>query len=209
MAIREATMSIKILVADDHDLVRETIAAFLKESDIDEVKTVANLEEAITAAEQNGAYDLVLLDYDMPGMNGLEGLQRMKRANAEKAVAILSGAASREVAEAALKNGAQGFIPKTLGARSLVTAARFMVAGEVYAPLEFMRKKPEDHSGPFSPRELEVLRGICDGKSNKEIARDCSLQEVTVKMHVKTLSRKLGARNRTHAAMIARDRCLI
>jgi two-component system nitrate/nitrite response regulator NarL len=54
-----------------------------------------------------------------------------------------------------------------------------------------------------------VLRGICDGKSNKEIARDCSLQEVTVKMHVKTLSRKLGARNRTHAAMIARDRCLI
>ena len=57
----------------------------------------------------------------------------------------------------------------------------------------------------LSPRELDMVRGICEGKSNKEIARDHDLQEVTVKLHVKTLSRKLGAKNRTHAAMIARD----
>ncbi len=65
--------------------------------------------------------------------------------------------------------------------------------------------------GPFNltRREIEVLRGICEGKSNKEIARDHDLQEVTVKLHVKTLSRKLGAKNRTHAAMIARDNNLL
>ena len=198
----------RILVADDHDLVRETIAAFLNGEDVAEVLTVATLEEAVQAAQDTGAFDLVLLDYNMPGMNGLDGLAKMKTANDSKPVAILSGSAPRDVAEAALKAGAQGFIPKTLGAKSLLTAARFMAAGEVYAPFDFMQQN-DTGAGPLSKRETDVLRGICEGKSNKEIARDYDLQEVTVKLHVKTLSRKLGARNRTHAAMIARDRCLI
>jgi DNA-binding NarL/FixJ family response regulator len=141
-------------------------------------------------------------------MNGLEGLARMRVANEGRPVAILSGSASRDVANAALKSGAQGFIPKTLSARSLLTAARFMAAGEIYAPIDFMQKAPSQGGSALTRRELEVLRGICEGKSNKEIARDLDLQEVTVKLHVKTLSRKLEARNRTHAAMIARDRGL-
>lgn len=198
----------RILVADDHDLVRETIAAFLDSADIDEVQTVATLDEAVRAARATGSFDLVLLDYNMPGMNGLEGLGRMREANEGRPVAILSGSASRDVADAALKSGAQGFIPKTLSARSLLTAARFMAAGEIYAPIDFMQKTPDEAGGTLTRRELEVLRGICEGKSNKEIARDLELQEVTVKLHVKTLSRKLEARNRTHAAMIARDRGL-
>lgn len=199
----------RILVADDHDLVRETIAAFLDGSDVEEVQTVATLEDAVAEAERTGSFDLVLLDYNMPGMNGLEGLGRMRQANAGRPVAILSGSATRDVAEAALKAGAQGFIPKTLSARSLLTAARFMAAGEVYAPIEFLQQPEADETvGSLTKREQDVLRGICEGKSNKEIARDLDLQEVTVKLHVKTLSRKLDARNRTHAAMIARDRGL-
>ncbi|MBP0483985.1 response regulator [Sagittula salina] len=198
----------RILVADDHDLVRETIAAFLDSADIDEVQTVATLDDAVHAANSSGSFDLVLLDYNMPGMNGLEGLGRMREANDGRPVAILSGSATRDVADAALKSGAQGFIPKTLSARSLLTAARFMAAGEIYAPIDFMQKHGEEQGGSLTRRELEVLRGICEGKSNKEIARDLELQEVTVKLHVKTLSRKLEARNRTHAAMIARDRGL-
>lgn len=199
----------RILVADDHDLVRDSIAAFLNGSDIDEVQTVATLDEALDETSRTGAFDLVLLDYNMPGMNGLEGLARMKEANDGKPVALMSGSASREVADAALKAGAQGFIPKTLAARTLLTAARFMAAGEIYAPVDFMQSKPEEGMGPLTKRETDVLRGICEGKSNKEIARDYDLQEVTVKLHVKTLSRKLNARNRTHAAMIARDRLLV
>lgn len=72
-----------------------------------------------------------------------------------------------------------------------------------------MQQNEDDGTGPMTKRELEVLRGICQGKSNKEIARDTDLQEVTIKLHVKTLCRKLGARNRTQAAMIARDRYLV
>ncbi|WGW03525.1 response regulator transcription factor [Tropicibacter oceani] len=198
----------RILVADDHDLVRETIAAYLDGTDIEEVLAVATLQDAVQAARDTGSFDLVLLDYSMPGMNGLEGLAEMRRANEDRPVAILSGTASRSVAEAALKAGAQGFIPKTLSARSLLTAARFMAAGEIYAPLEFMRGEGAE-AKVLTRRETDVLGGICEGKSNKEIARDLDLQEVTVKLHVKTLSRKLQARNRTHAAMIARDRGLV
>lgn len=199
----------RILVADDHVLVRDTIAAFLNSEDIDEVKTVASLDEAIEMVRETGTFDLVLLDYSMPGMNGLDGLAKMLVANEKRPVAILSGTAPREVAEAALKAGAQGFVPKTLAAKSLMTAARFMAEGEVYAPFGFLQQTDDDGVGPLTKRELEVIRGICQGKSNKEIARDMDLQEVTIKLHVKTLSRKLSARNRTQAAMIARDRYLI
>ncbi|MDA7426694.1 response regulator transcription factor [Thalassococcus lentus] len=199
----------RILLADDHDLVRETIAAFLNGEDIEEIQTVATLDDAVDSVEKHGNFDLVLLDYQMPGMNGLDGLTRMQEVNGGKPVAILSGTAPREVAQAALKAGAQGFVPKTLPARSFLTAARFMAAGEVYAPIEMLRDREEVDENPLTSRERDVLRGICDGKSNKEIGFELGVQEVTVKLHVKTLSRKLEARNRTHAAMIGRDRNLI
>ncbi|MCT4609557.1 MAG: response regulator transcription factor [Pelagimonas sp.] len=199
----------RILVADDHDLVRDTIAAYLCNGDVEEVQSAANLNEAMDLVHSSGTFDLVLLDYNMPGMNGLEGLTRMKKANSGGSVAILSGSASREVADAALRAGAQGFIPKTLSAKSLMSAARFMAAGEVYAPVDFLQSQPRETGSLLTKREHDVLCGICEGKSNKEIARDLELQEVTVKLHVKTLSRKLEARNRTHAAMIGRNRGLV
>jgi DNA-binding NarL/FixJ family response regulator len=199
----------RVLVADDHDLVRETIAAFLEREGFDEVRMASTLDEALAATKASGAFDLVLIDYDMPGMNGLEGLKRMMQANGGNPVALMSGAASTTVAEQALAMGAAGFVPKTLGSKSMVAAARFMIAGETFAPMSMMKKEVAKKDLLLSPREVDVLRGICEGKSNKEIARDHDLQEVTVKLHVKTMSRKLGAKNRTHAAMIARDRHLV
>ncbi len=199
----------RILVADDHDLVRETIAAFLQGEGFDEVCMAPSLPEALEIAMTTGAFDLVLVDYDMPGMDGLAGLKRMMVGNAGRPVALMSGSVSPEIAEQAIAMGAAGFVPKTLGSRSMVAAAKFMVAGEVFTPMSMMMKDRDRKDNLLSPREADVLRGICEGKSNKEIARDHDLQEVTVKLHVKTMSRKLDARNRTHAAMIARDRRLV
>lgn len=199
----------RILIADDHGLVRETMAAFLEaEGDI-KTETAGTLAEALDLVAAKGAFDLVLLDYNMPGMNGLDGLRQMQAANDGRPVAILSGTTTRTLADEAIAAGAAGFVPKTLASKSMLSAARFMAAGETYAPFNFMQQKAEAASDLLTPRELDVLQGICRGQSNKEIARDYGLHEATVKLHAKTLCRKLDAKNRTHAAMIARDRNLV
>jgi DNA-binding NarL/FixJ family response regulator len=153
---------------------------------------------------------VTLLDFSMPGMNGYEGLAAVRAASEGRPVAIMSGAAPAGAADRALEYGAAGFLPKTLAARSMVNAIRFMASGERYIPIDMLRgASGEAFSQPFdgrlSPRETQVLRALCEGKANKEIARDLNLREPTVKLHVKLLCRKLGARNRTHAAMLAKD----
>ncbi|MDD9978255.1 MAG: response regulator transcription factor [Boseongicola sp.] len=199
----------RILIADDHDLVRDTIGMFLEAEGMAEIVAVENLDAAIEATDKTGSFDLVLLDFNMPGMDGLAGLARMKEANDGRPVAILSGTATPQVARDAIDAGAAGFVPKTLGAKSMVSAIRFMAAGETYVPYDFMQQADAKTVANLTERETDVLRGLCEGKSNKEIARDLDLQEVTIKLHVKTLCRKLDAKNRTQAAMIARDRQLV
>ncbi|WP_201288971.1 response regulator transcription factor [Profundibacterium mesophilum] len=199
----------QILIADDHDLVRETLAAYLVDQGRSEVSVAPDLEKALSTIAKHGPFDVVLLDLEMPGMNGLEGLERARAANKMQPVGIISGTTTRRAADAALAGGASGFLPKTLSARSLLNAIRFMAAGEVFAPVALMAQSEADTAHAFdetlSPRERQVLVGLTNGWANKEIARKLSLREVTVKLHVKTLCRKLSARNRTHAAMIAKD----
>lgn len=200
----------RILLADDHDLVRETIAAFLQANGFTDISLAASIDDA-RAVLAKTPHDLLLLDYSMPGMNGLESMGHLRAEHPKLPVAILSGSASRDLAEAALRAGAIGFLPKTMTAQGMVAAIRAMLKGEVFVPTDLLVSDAPQGEGMLSltRRETDVLRGLCAGKSNKEIARDLDLQEVTVKLHVKTLSRKLSARNRTHAAMIARDEGLI
>ena len=199
----------KILLADDHDLVRETLAAFMTAEGGMEVDTVEDFDAAHKKIESEGSFALVLLDYTMPGMNGLEGLRRAMEVNGGRPIAIMSGTATKAVAQEAMNAGAIGFLPKTLPAKSLVNAVRFMAAGETYVPVAFLTAEEAENDNPvvkkLSTRELEVLGGLCRGLANKEIARELDLQEVTIKLHVKTLCSKLDAKNRTHAAMIAKE----
>lgn len=179
------------------------------EGNID-VTTASDFDSAMTAVDTAGPFDLIMLDYNMPGMGGLKGLEKALEHNGGQRVALMSGVASKNVAEEALAKGAAGFVPKTLTAKSLVNAVRFMAMGEQYAPIDFMTAEdevaePNPLAEKLSRREMQVLEGLSKGKSNKEIARDLNLQEPTIKLHVKTLYRKIGAGNRTQAALIAKE----
>ena len=200
----------RILIADDHDLLRETLSMFLASEGSIDTALASTLDAALDLIQSEEKFDLIMLDYNMPGMAGLNGLKRAMEASGGSPVALMSGIASRSVAEEALSFGAAGFVPKTLAAKTLVNAVRFMAMGEKYAPIDFMTADdpivaPNPLAQKLSRRELQVLEGLSKGKSNKEIARDLDLQEPTIKLHVKTLYRKIGAANRTQAALIAKE----
>ncbi len=201
-----------ILLADDHDLVRDTIAAYLETIDDFKVLTASNLDGALELMGGLDPIDLLILDYNMPGMNGLEGLDRARQAYPASKVALMSGVANRDVANNAMARGANGFIPKSLTAASLVNAIKFVLSGERYLPFDFGTAQVEAQAkGEFSKlssRELQTLEQLCIGLSNKEIARNLDIQEVTVKLHVKNLLAKLGVSNRTQAALLAKERHL-
>jgi len=199
----------RILIADDHDLLRDTLVMFLENAGGIETEAVGTFNDAIARIDVGPAYDLVLLDYNMPGMNGLVGLKSALVHEGGQRVALMSGEATKKIAEDALEAGAAGFVPKSLPAKSLVNAVKFMAMGEQYAPIDFMTAEVAQDGNPLATklteRELQVLKGLTEGKSNKEIARDLGLTEPTIKLHMKTLYRKVGASNRTQAALIARE----
>lgn len=199
----------RVLIADDHDLLRDTLVMFLEAQGDIQTRSAADLAAAHVLVEQEERFDLILLDLNMPGMNGLDGLKQTIAMKDGQRVALLSGEATKEIAEQALEAGAAGFVPKTLPAKSMINAVKFMAMGEQYAPLDFMTAVDDCAEHPLAKkltsRELQMLKGLTEGKSNKEIARDLDLTEPTVKLHMKTLYRKLGAANRTQAALMARE----
>lgn len=198
---------ITVLVADDHKLLAETVQMFLQTDGGFAVELAESLEGALHAIQLAGGFDVVMLDLDMPGMGGLGGLDRAVRANAPGRVVLFSGQARQEAAMRALELGAAGFVPKTLSPRSLAAALRFVAAGETYFPSQLsMPARRTESPAPeaqLSLRERQVLRGICDGATNKDIAQSLGLTEVTVKMYVRGVCAKLEAANRTQAAIIA------
>lgn len=208
----------RLLLADDHELLRDMLQSYLQqESDI-ELSVAATIDDAISVLHAQPPFDLILLDYAMPGANGLQGLARLLSLPDIPPVVLISGIASPDVARDAIGMGAQGFLHKSMSGRSLLHAIRFMAQGERFVPVDFIF--PSDppladaRSDPASavsltPRENDVLRALCAGKTNKQIALDLGLREPTIKLHVKTLYRRLGVNNRTQAAMVARSRGLI
>lgn len=202
-----------ILIADDHELVRDTIAAYLNAAEDFRILTAGDLAEAEQQLAGEYSIDLLVLDYNMPGMNGLQGLTRICQAYPNTRVVLMSGVATRDVATEAMDRGAQGFLPKSLSANSFINAIRFVLSGERYFPFDFSQSRDEEErTGRFSAlsaREMQTLKQLGQGLSNKEIARELGIQEVTVKLHMKNILTKLGATNRTQAALMAREALLI
>ncbi len=196
----------RLLIADDHDLVRETLSDYLANAGGMEIAQANCLETALDQIRHEGPFDLVLLDFTMPEMSLPDGLTQALALNAPGPVALITGTAPDVMGRRALDCGAAGFLPKTMAPAALLAAIRSILSGGTHAPEEVMQADVHPLSRhSLTPREREVLQRLCEAKSNKEIARELDVQEVTVKLHVKTLSRKLNARNRTHVAMIARD----
>ena len=203
---------ISVLIADDHGMILDILSLYLSAQTDISVKIAADVEAAADLLKIEGSFDVILLDYNMPGMHGLKGFDRIMRSNASKPVAILTGNPTRRMMDEALEAGAAGILPKTMPAKSLANAIRFIHAGETYMPLSLMRDEMNSQSsngGPLSSREMTVLGFLGEGKQNKEIANELALSEATIKMHVKSICKKLDANNRTHAVINARDMGLL
>lgn len=204
--------TLEILIADDHQLIREMVEMYLKTQPDIAVSLSDSLASTLDACANRGGFDVVMLDLAMPGMAGLAGVEKVIAANAGKPVVLFSGNASRDTVSQAIAMGAKGYIPKTLPAKSLTNAIRFVAAGETFLPMSYLmddQPSEEQQNWNLSAQEMRVLKKLCEGKTNKEIAREMELSEVTIKMYMRSICSRLGAKNRTHAAMIANQHCLV
>lgn len=204
-------MTLKLLLADDHNLLVEAVSTMLNSMPNYEAITTDTLDGAITLLTDHGDFDIVLLDLKMPGMIGLESIQKVIKTAGDGKVVLFTGMVDRHFLNSALELGCKGLIPKTMPLKSLDSVIQLIISGQIFVPMETSNVGADalGKDPSLSDKELYVLRLAADGLTNKEIARGMDASEVTVKMHMRSICKKLGARNRAHAAMISRERALI
>lgn len=199
----------KILVVDDHALVREGLRQVLKglEENL-EVLQAGNCEQAFVLAHKHGDLDLVLLDYHLPDMNGLDALAIFGERHPELPIVLLSGSANTQIMRQVLQAGAAGFVTKSCVSDELLRAVRSVLEGDIYLPQELTNAPPatlEDSNGRplLTQRQDLVLRYLLDGHANREIAEQLHVSEETVKTHVAAILRHFDVQNRTQAVVAA------
>lgn len=207
---------IRVVIADDHPLYREGVARSLQ--DDPEIEIVGQGQDAVSAVELTESLkpDVVLLDLSMPGGGGIAALRRIMEMAVPPKVAMLTASEEDDDVMQALKAGALGYILKGVGSRDLVTVVKDIARGQSYVSptlaariLNAMRAgaapRPANPIDDLSKREEDILRLVADGKSNKEVGRTLDLQEKTVKHYMTSILQKLHVRNRTEAAVLARE----
>ena len=207
---------IRIVVADDHPLYREGVARSL--ADDPDIEVVGQATDAAMAVQiaATTAPDIVLLDLSMPEGGGLAALERILAMPVPPKVAMLTVSEEDDDVLQALKGGAVGYILKGVGSRELVAIVKDLAAGRSYVSpslaARILNTMRSGDKGPraapiddLSKREEDILRLVAAGKSNKEVGRELNLQEKTVKHYMTSILQKLQVRNRTEAALVARD----
>ena len=205
----------KILIVDDHALVREGLRQVLK--GLDEAVVVLDAPTCARAFAQADAHadlDLVLLDYHLPDMDGLTALGVLRQSHPELPVFVLSGSANPQIMKQVMAQGAAGYMTKASMSEELLVALRMVLNGDVYMPAaSAFADVPDPPAQPqtpvggappqFTARQVEVLQHLLDGLSNREISQRMGLSVDTVKDHLGGLMRTLGVQNRTQAVLAA------
>ncbi|HBR02326.1 MAG TPA: DNA-binding response regulator [Ruminiclostridium sp.] len=204
---------IKVVIAEDHSMIREGLKQLLElESDI---RVVAGFSDGQTTVDQYLDFkpDVVLMDINMPVLNGLEALEKVKALDHSAKVVMLTFHQDREYLLKALELGALGYILKDADSKVLIDAVRSVYIGQTYIQPsmanelvnEYKRIKSgsDDPRNLLTERELEVLKLLSKGMLNKEIANDLFISEKTVKNHISSIFRKLDVQDRTQAAVYA------
>ncbi|MBE1283547.1 MAG: response regulator [Rhodobacteraceae bacterium] len=199
------------LIVDDHPLFCDALSMTLRAATgIRDITTASCLSDAME--ELDKAPDLILLDLNLPDVNGLEGLARLRKATCAPII-VISSMADNRIISSVLHAGAMGFVPKHSPREVFQSAFDALRRGEQFVPPGFVLLA-EDNSAlqdgaqrlaSLTNQQAKILRLICEGKLNKQIAYDLSIAETTVKAHVTAIMRKLGVQSRTQAVLIAKD----
>ena len=206
----------EILVVDDHKLFLEGISFVIQRLNGEtSVNAISSYEEAFDAAEQADRYDLVLLDLNISGGDGVAILNRYNELSLFVPVVAISATDDLYHIKAALDSGASGFIPKTFGGDEMLGALQQVLDGNIFVPstirqqLKAMARQEQADDAILTKKQKKVLDLLSQGLSNKDIADKLFLTENTVKSHLMTLFKKLNVKNRTECVLVARERRLI
>lgn len=204
--------SATIIIADDHPLfrgaLRGAVGPVLGNATVIEAGSLDELAEKLG---RGADADLILLDLNMPGVQGFSGLLSLRAQHPDVPVVIVSATEDPAVIRRAIEFGASGFIPKTLPIERIGEAIRAVLAGEVWVPAEIDLNAPEDREtaelvrrlATLTPQQVRVLMMLSEGLLNKQIAYELSVSEATVKAHVSAILQKLGVESRTQAVIAA------
>ncbi|HEV2072249.1 MAG TPA: response regulator transcription factor [Thermomicrobiales bacterium] len=201
-------MTIRILIADDHSVVRQGLRMFLElDDELEIVGEATNGAEAVARAKELHP-DVVLMDLLMPVMDGLTAISTMRREMPGVEVVALTSVLEDASVVGAIRAGAIGYLLKDTNAEELRRSVKAAAAGQVQLAPEAATRLMREVRAPEAPealtdRETDVLRLLADGQSNKEIARNLTIGEKTVKTHVSSILSKLGVQSRTQAVLQA------